>query len=126
MNRTGQITMDRERLGIKSLAERRMRLSGAKPNHKREAICSCCGRIGDMHAHHPDYNRPEVVVWVCKFCHSARQKFDRDAGRDCCIDGRFTGYPKILDRQNQSERQPSIGGGKEKPMRRACEGGAWA
>lgn len=32
--------------------------------------CSWCGDTEQpIHAHHPDYNRPLMVVWICRPCH---------------------------------------------------------
>lgn len=30
--------------------------------------CAECGR-GDSQMHHPDYNQPLLIVWLCKDCH---------------------------------------------------------
>jgi len=35
-----------------------------RPEH-----CSLCGCVGIIHGHHPDYKKPEEVVWVCHYCH---------------------------------------------------------
>ncbi len=32
--------------------------------------CQTCGERWKLHAHHPDYRRPLVVVWLCAWCHS--------------------------------------------------------
>ena len=31
--------------------------------------CSDCGRSAILEGHHPDYDKPLVVVWVCVPCH---------------------------------------------------------
>ncbi len=31
--------------------------------------CSNCGWVGKLNAHHPDYNEPLRVVWLCPSCH---------------------------------------------------------
>ncbi len=33
--------------------------------------CSKCGEDGLIHGHHPNYNYPLTVIWVCVVCHSA-------------------------------------------------------
>jgi hypothetical protein len=33
--------------------------------------CSWCGETVPLQAHHPDYDRPLMVVWICQPCHSA-------------------------------------------------------
>lgn len=32
--------------------------------------CEWCHRPGDLHMHHPDYDRPLYVVWLHKECHA--------------------------------------------------------
>lgn len=43
---------------------------------QRKNVCECCGREAVMkdgrtgiQAHHPDYNRPLDVMWLCQKCH---------------------------------------------------------
>jgi hypothetical protein len=31
--------------------------------------CSLCHTIGPVNAHHPDYNKPLEVQWLCDSCH---------------------------------------------------------
>jgi hypothetical protein len=58
---------------------------------KKPSICSWCGDDSQpIEAHHPDYNRPLMVVWICRPCHkkhtamyaSERWLFD-DSKRPC-------------------------------------------
>lgn len=35
----------------------------------RPRQCSKCGRFGRIHGHHPSYDQPLVVVWLCALCH---------------------------------------------------------
>ena len=32
--------------------------------------CSHCGEPGKVEGHHPDYDQPLAVVWLCKPCHT--------------------------------------------------------
>jgi hypothetical protein len=39
---------------------------------ERPDACERCGARADearIHAHHPDYNQPLKVVWLCTLCH---------------------------------------------------------
>ena len=36
---------------------------------KRPSICHACLRECKPDAHHPDYNRPFLIQWLCKSCH---------------------------------------------------------
>lgn len=39
--------------------------------------CMCCGSP-DAEMHHPDHERPLVVVWMCRACHLSWHAFWRD------------------------------------------------
>lgn len=41
--------------------------------------CSWCGNDQrPIHGHHPDYDRPLMVVWICADCHQEHHKLYRD------------------------------------------------
>jgi hypothetical protein len=35
----------------------------------RPSECSQCGRCSKVYGHHPDYQRPLDVIWLCASCH---------------------------------------------------------
>lgn len=44
----------------------------------RPPACACCGRRSRaLEAHHLDYSRPLLVVWLCKSCHAAHHDWGR-------------------------------------------------
>lgn len=36
--------------------------------------CQACKTRGRIVGHHPDYDKPREVVWLCQICHSAEHK----------------------------------------------------
>ena len=32
--------------------------------------CRNCGATQNIHAHHPDYNKPLDIVWLCQKCYA--------------------------------------------------------
>lgn len=36
------------------------------------AVCRDCGCEGELERHHPDYDRPLDIEWLCHPCHSRR------------------------------------------------------
>ena len=35
----------------------------------RPKTCTKCGKRCQAHGHHPDYAKPNFIVWLCPFCH---------------------------------------------------------
>ena len=55
----------------KDRAERAARSAIAKGALTRPSACAACGAVDKkIHAHHPDYNKPLDVMWLCTTCHS--------------------------------------------------------
>lgn len=41
----------------------------------RPAQCSHCGKYCVPDGHHPDYNEPSLVIWLCKSCHNKQHPY---------------------------------------------------
>ena len=37
-------------------------------------VCSVCGKPGVLEKHHPDYGRPDIVLWIHRSCHAALRR----------------------------------------------------
>lgn len=42
-------------------------------------LCQDCGSRPPCDKHHPDYDRPTVIVWLCRSCHMKRHAEERQA-----------------------------------------------
>ncbi len=40
----------------------------------RPKKCERCEEVEKLHGHHPDYNKPLEVIWLCPACHGAEHK----------------------------------------------------
>ena len=79
----------------------------AKGIVKRQYVCECCGETGTfsdgrtkIQAHHPDYNKPLDVMWLCQKCHynwhmehKAKEVVPREAMRGTDITVLSGGFP---------------------------------
>lgn len=43
-------------------------------NITRPENCSVCDKVCKVHGHHPDYDKPLDVVWLCPKCHKQEHK----------------------------------------------------
>lgn len=53
-------------------ARRKARHAISKGDIVRPDRCEECGEVGQIDAHHPDYDRPLDVEFLCKQCHYER------------------------------------------------------
>lgn len=42
-------------------------------------VCERCAKPASLHAHHPDYDKPLDVEWLCRPCHIAEHSPERKA-----------------------------------------------
>ena len=63
----------RNKLKVEAQQEaRRLLISG---KIKRQKICSDCGATDvRLEMHHPDYSRPQFIVWLCCKCHGKTKR----------------------------------------------------
>jgi hypothetical protein len=70
--------------GKKRRAQSLLRKAVACEFVKRPSVCSECGKHAQIHAHHPDYDKPLDVIWLCGSCHNrlhgvvGHKKYDDD------------------------------------------------
>ena len=48
----------------------------------KPACCTKCGSRKRIEAHHPDYNKPREVVWLCRKCHTTYHRLSSEALAD--------------------------------------------
>lgn len=54
---------------IKINARRRLKYALISGKMKRPKECDFCLQEITPEAHHPDYNQPLLIIWLCKACH---------------------------------------------------------
>jgi hypothetical protein len=79
---TGARVVSRQRLNQIQNPEKHAAREAVKRALKRGVLvrpetCSVCGGGGPIEAHHPDYNFPLDVEWLCRQCHSDISVIDR-------------------------------------------------
>lgn len=52
----------------------------------RPNFCGCCGRFGQVQAHHTDYSKPLDVIWVCFVCHREHEHGQVVTAKDFACD----------------------------------------
>ncbi len=50
----------------------------------RPTQCERCGQVAKVDAHHPDYNQPLWVWWLCRPCHAAEDRERRSLVTEEC------------------------------------------
>ena len=76
-----------ERLSLLASAKASCRAQTNVLRRRGHLLASPCAYCGDpyVQAHHPDYARPRLVIWLCKRCHRVLHRLVRDAEREGAI-----------------------------------------
>ena len=53
----------------KSICQQKVVVALRKREIVRAKFCSKCGELGDIHAHHYNYDHWKNFVWLCTSCH---------------------------------------------------------
>ena len=51
-------------------AKNKARIATEKGLLKRPNYCMCCHKIKKLDRHHPNYDEPYYVLWICRKCHT--------------------------------------------------------
>ena len=106
---------DRDRHREKTRAKTRKLLNGGQ---LERAACAHCGE-SEAIAHHPDYDDPAFVIWLCRSCHSKHHANTPDVTRD----NESTLHPRERMLQQQKKMRPCLVCGREfrtTPSVRTC------
>lgn len=70
-------------------------------SNEGKAVCEACGSRDYICAHHPDYNKPLEVIYVCSACHKKLH---------LCLAGkqRTTSNPYINPLDKIARKQPQL------------------
>jgi hypothetical protein len=60
-----------ERVRANGLLNRRIKLGW----FDRPAACQHCGKPGKVDGHHPDYQQPDLCVFLCRSCHMKAHRY---------------------------------------------------
>jgi ribosome-binding protein aMBF1 (putative translation factor) len=67
--------------------------------------CSNCNAICKPHAHHPDYNEPDNIMWLCHSCHVKIHIGDKYCKRMIKVDVKTEVLLRILAKRNMSQNE---------------------
>ena len=56
---------------VKDIARNKLTAALSSGKIIRPANCLKCGSTKNIQGHHPDYNKPLEVIWLCLKCHKA-------------------------------------------------------
>ena len=59
----------------KWVARAKLRYAVKKGEIKKPVRCEVCEEAKPLQGHHPDYNKPLEVVWLCTGCHADSHNF---------------------------------------------------
>lgn len=51
--------------------------AAARAFREKKTLCEGCGKESRLEKHHPDYDKPLAVLWLCKPCHAIADKIRR-------------------------------------------------
>lgn len=57
-------------------ARMRIKIDLRRGRISRPSACEKCGSVVDLGAHHPDYEQPLSVIWLCRLCHEVADAED--------------------------------------------------
>lgn len=67
-----------EQLMIEYRVRFRTAMKIKKGELKRPYRCEECNKYTHISAHHPDYDKPNLIQWLCSKCHSQKRRDRRN------------------------------------------------